>query len=266
MLENRDFLLGVELAQRFEWRAAAGYFTRCLESPHFRAGTHYNLGIAHWHLAEHDEARKCLESAVRLEPGNSQYLEMLARLGAWSEFCHLQMGGQILARGRLQLTPFGPHHSPAAWALLRDPEVRSLAGAPDFATPAEVRRWAAWLPRSTGQQLFAAVEHEHGVIGVVTLSGPATPAGTDAYFSYWIGKHYQRRGLGLLALQLLVELAARKGIGRLWSFVDSANEASKRALEKAGFTARTPSRHPRRLEYARNVPLSLPEDWHVNHP
>ena len=155
---------------------------------------------------------------------------MLRSLEAWITACESEPDPLLTDCVRLFATPLGPHHSRAVFAFTRDDaSLRQSAGLPEFDSPSEVRAWVKWQRHARGATVSALVEpQEHGPIGAITLTD-------DGYFSYWIGTPHQRKGYGRLALQLLVQLASRRRVGRLHSYVESGNDASRRALAASGF-------------------------------
>lgn len=235
-----DFSAGLASARSGRWGEAVRSFTRSLDAHGPCAPVLYNLGVAHWQLASHADARACFFHACRLAPADVRYRTFAGRLLAWCETCEGEIGVQYLEAGGLRATPLGPHHCQALWHLQQDPDIVRLAGIPALESAADARKWLKW--QGTDRQTLGLLEPEHGLVGVISLSRhDGTEAGGRRHFYYWIGAPFRRRGFGRRALDLLIELAARNAVHTLWSVVRPHNETSRRLLLAAGFECRPPS-------------------------
>jgi len=98
--------------------------------------------------------------------------------------------------------------------------------------------YRTWLVDDQGApDLRLALEERSGgtLVGSLSLRFGGHPEQGDA--GYWIGVPWQRRGLGGEALLLAAHLAFRHlGAHSLYAWVFVGNEASRRVLERAGFS------------------------------
>jgi RimJ/RimL family protein N-acetyltransferase len=218
------------------WREACSYYAASLQSHGAHGATYYNLGMAHWQLAEHAQAQGCLGRAVELDPDSELYRAQRDAVARWRERCRATLPG---ARETLTAPPprdlcaslLGPHHAEALCRHHRAPDVPRLAGLPPLRSVAAARRWIASQEAVLGKITLAVVEAEHGLVGSVALR----QAGSAALFYYWIGRDFQRRGYGAFALRLLCDFAGSRGVTHLFSAVYRKNARSRRALEANGF-------------------------------
>jgi RimJ/RimL family protein N-acetyltransferase len=237
---DTHFSRGLASAQSGRWGEAVRSFTRSVLAHGPEAAVLYNLGIAQWQLARHDEARACFVRARRLAPADVRYRAFSSRLVAWCGTCEGEIGVQYLEAGGLRATPLGPHHSHALWHLQQDPDIVRLAGIPRLESAADTRRWLKW--QGARRQTLGLIEPEHGLVGAISLARrEGTGAGDMGHFYYWVGSAFRRRGFGRRALDLLIDLAVRSGVHTLWSVVRNDNEPSRRLLLAAGFECGPPS-------------------------
>ncbi|MBN2095398.1 MAG: GNAT family N-acetyltransferase [Candidatus Aenigmarchaeota archaeon] len=74
------------------------------------------------------------------------------------------------------------------------------------------------------------------VIGVFSIFGINKKAG-KAEIGYWLGESYWGRGLGTEAMELAVSYCfAQLSLVKIWARVRRGNTASRRLLEKSGFS------------------------------
>jgi len=165
-----------------------------------------------------------------------------------------------LAGALVRLRPHRVDDAQAAFALLHEEH--------------EILRWLVWdgpaSPDELGEHygtwryddgaasdLRLAIEERASgaLVGSITLRFGGHPGQGD--IGYWIGRPFQGRGYGREALALAAHLAfGQLGALSLYAWVFVGNLASRRVLERAGFTlARTvPGRI---LKYKKRV-----DEWH----
>ena len=128
----------------------------------------------------------------------------------------------------------------AAYALLagRDEILRWLVW-DGPTTPGELaeyyRRWA--VEGDGGPDLRLAIEERAtgALAGSLSVRFGGHPGQGDV--GYWVGLAFQRRGLGREALELTAHLAFRHlAASSLYAWVFVGNSASRRVLERTGFT------------------------------
>jgi ribosomal-protein-alanine N-acetyltransferase len=134
---------------------------------------------------------------------------------------------------RLFLFPYAPEY------------LRILASGPDeelsdFMSNASdefLKRLQASLDRELWALGFAVVERQtQAVIGVASFKGPPN-AERLVEISYGITAGFRKRGYATEAVKMLLDLAAKSGrVSRVIAHTVPSNEASKRVLEKCGFT------------------------------
>jgi [ribosomal protein S5]-alanine N-acetyltransferase len=140
---------------------------------------------------------------------------------------------------RIALTPLDPRYAGALFALLNDWDVvRMLSEVP-------------WPLRFEDVQTFLASEHEAAddfvilngddPIGVCAVKKPGSgePPRKMPRLGYWIGKRHWGKGYATEAIGVLVErpFAAHPSAERVGAGVFHDNPASRRVLEKLGFSA-----------------------------
>jgi 8-oxo-dGTP diphosphatase len=141
--------------------------------------------------------------------------------------------------GSLRLEPVGMEHAARVQQLASDPEVQATTRLPEPYPPDGARQFitATTLRRAAGEEYaFAIVDDADGLVGMCGLSDIAREAGR-AELGYWIGRPYWGRGYASAAVAQLVRTAFDAlGLVELEAHALADNAASRRVLEKAGFT------------------------------
>jgi [ribosomal protein S5]-alanine N-acetyltransferase len=115
------------------------------------------------------------------------------------------------------------------WAQLRDA----------FPHPYTEDAGRAWVAFANGQSPVTslAIEHCGALAGGIGYIPGKDVERCSAEVGYWIGEPYWGRGLATAALLALTGVVARRGgFTRLFALPFATNRASRRVLEKAGFT------------------------------
>jgi RimJ/RimL family protein N-acetyltransferase len=115
------------------------------------------------------------------------------------------------------------------WAQLRDA----------FPHPYTPEAGRAWVAHASGQSPVTsfAVDCAGSLVGSIGYVPGRDVERCGAEVGYWIGGPYWGRGLATAALLALIgEVTARGGFTRLFAVPFATNMASRRVLEKAGFS------------------------------
>jgi RimJ/RimL family protein N-acetyltransferase len=245
----RDKLSSIDNTQdlAFEFASLAGSFhywplaIRFLKVSLDQAGqcssTHYNLAIAHWQLAAHQQAVWHLSQAVALAPGNPRFQQKLKKLQAWFTHCSTVLGDEIYrplswrSEYALYSTLLGDHHAVALHRQQSNPDIARFVRVDQLNSVAEARQWIKRQNSNPNKTTLVILHPSFGLIGLVALEC----AGNAALFYYWIGVEFQNQGFGQQALELLCCFAKLKGVSHLFSSVYDMNQSSLRVLRKAGF-------------------------------
>jgi RimJ/RimL family protein N-acetyltransferase len=155
-----------------------------------------------------------------------------------------RLGVLDLIGERARLRPHRRADADAAFALIagRDEILRWLVwdGPSSAAELGEYyERWA--IPGEGGVDLRLAIEERASgaLAGSLSVRFAGHPGQGDV--GYWVGRQFQRQGLGREALELAAHLAfGHLAASSLYAWVFVGNTASRRVLERTGFTlART---------------------------
>jgi RimJ/RimL family protein N-acetyltransferase len=150
----------------------------------------------------------------------------------------------------MRLEPIRPEHAGAVQRLARDPLVTATTNLPEPYPDDGAAWWIAdLLPRQAAgrEHAFAMRADEGDVAGVVGLADVQGPGGS-AELGYWVGVPYWGRGYATAASVLAVDFAfAALGLAEVNAYPLRENAASRRVLEKAGFTLQgiIPNRYPK---------------------
>jgi RimJ/RimL family protein N-acetyltransferase len=154
----------------------------------------------------------------------------------------LQLSGQLACtRGeRFHYRPVRPSDEPALIALLQrlDPEevrLRFFVALRHFSHAMGARMSQIDYDRELSLVLTGAGD-ENAVAAIATLV--ADPDNTEAEFALLVHHDHAGRGLGRQLLQLLIEEAWRRGIGRVYGVVLAENTAMLTAAARLGFRRR----------------------------
>jgi RimJ/RimL family protein N-acetyltransferase len=130
----------------------------------------------------------------------------------------------------------------------RDPEIPRWTRVPHPYTPEDARQFIAVAATEAraGEGVALAVTHGGDrLVGTIGLMGIDRSAG-QAEIGYWLAREARGRGAATRAVRLVAEWAARElRLSRLEILAQTANEASVRVAERAGFA---PTGELRRLE------------------
>jgi L-amino acid N-acyltransferase YncA len=86
----------------------------------------------------------------------------------------------------------------------------------------------------TGSTFVA--EEKGEPVGYVASQRVPSMHGVDLWIEYIvIQKEFRRRGMGFALLQKLIDYATSSGIDRIYAFINSDNEPSRRLHSRAGF-------------------------------
>jgi ribosomal-protein-alanine N-acetyltransferase len=103
-------------------------------------------------------------------------------------------------------------------------------------TPADAEAWLSIVTRADPLLDFAVVIDDEPVGGVGLALGSDIER-VSAEVGYWLGEEYWGRGIATEALRGIVPWAMRRfGLTRLYATTFASHHASRRVLEKAGFT------------------------------
>lgn len=194
--------------------------------------------MAHWQLAEHEEAEEWLSRAVAQSPGFALFETQRSTLARWRERCRAVLPGaletlRIAPSDTVCATLLGPHHAEALCYHHRAADVPRLANVTPLRSVIMARQWVEAQEDIPGTVTLAVVEANHGLVGSVALR----QVGRAARFYYWIGERFQRHGYGAFALRVLCVVAAARHVTNLYSAVYRDNSRSRRVLDKEGFRA-----------------------------
>jgi RimJ/RimL family protein N-acetyltransferase len=130
----------------------------------------------------------------------------------------------------LDSAPLGLHHVQAYHRLQNDEEIRRWTGLPLHLSVADAREWMRRQLERKDAGIRVIRHPDHGIVGALSLEqqGPA------ALGYCWIGRDYQRRGYGHVALRLLHDFARSRGVQRLYASADGGNAAAHKLLQRAG--------------------------------
>ena len=243
--DDLAFVLGSLAARIHHWQQATFFFQASLQFNGKHHATHYNLGIVHWQLAQHDEAEPHLHAAVNLDADQAHYHKQLDTLRIWRDTCRDRLGADIImqrsqqhpialtAQNQLYATLLGPHHAQALLRQQSDAQVAQLTGVPQLHTIGEARRWIESQLNNQHKTTLTIFHPTWGLVGVVVLE----TSNHAALFYYWIGKAFQNQGYGRQALDFMCRAAAHLDIDRLFSTVHQDNHRSQRVLQSSGFQA-----------------------------
>ena len=150
------------------------------------------------------------------------------------------MKTEELSTTRLLLRSWRVEDAPALYALASDPKVGAAAGWPPHRSEAEsleVIRTVFAAPE-TYAVVLRADGHPVGCVGLLDAAHSHFPIGaSDAEVGYWLGVPWWGQGLMTEALGALVRRAfLTLGRDTLWGGRFRENTASRRVLEKSGFT------------------------------
>lgn len=153
--------------------------------------------------------------------------------------------GPVLVNGAVRLQP-ARFEDFRDWALLREESRAHLtawepAWAPGDMTESSFRRRvrAYWreIRAGTGLPLFIRREADGRLVGGASLSQIRYGAARSASIGYWVGAPFIRQGFAIRTVESLVDHAFSKlGLNRVEAACQPDNAASRRLLEKAGFS------------------------------
>jgi len=151
-----------------------------------------------------------------------------------------------LRSGALALEPQTRDHAEPMFALLSDPALYAWEGEPPASIASLRARFARLESRTStdgGERwLNWVVRHHDGeLIGYVQAT--VLPGG-DALVAYVFGSAWWGQGHAAHAVEAMAgELAASFGVHTLWAVFKTANERSRRLLERLGFEPIPPGPH-----------------------
>jgi ribosomal-protein-serine acetyltransferase len=144
--------------------------------------------------------------------------------------------GVILTTKRLTLRPFEAEDSTALLEATRDPEILRWMPWASGHTPAQARDWCSVHAHSNpDEQLNLAIVAEGAFSGAVGLTRAAWASGR-VEIGYWVAPWARRQGYAVEATGAVAAYAFAKGLHRVELLAATANFASQRVAERAGFT------------------------------
>ena len=141
---------------------------------------------------------------------------------------------------RLLLRPWRENDAPALFKYASDPEVGPRAGWPPHQSEAESLEFIRTIFHGEGMWAIVLLETDEpiGCVGYLPQEASNIPIGeNEAEVGYWVGAPHWNKGICTEALHAVVEYCfCEKGFATLWGdyFID--NPASRRVMEKCGFT------------------------------
>jgi len=146
----------------------------------------------------------------------------------------------VLATERLQLRPLAAHDAPALFAVFSDPEVMRYWASPPWRSLADaealLERDAHANEEGTHLRLALCRHGDDTLIGSCTLFG-FVPTSRRAEMGYLLSREHWGRGLMHEALVALVGHGFEGlNLNRIEADIDPRNAASRRTLERLGFT------------------------------
>lgn len=145
----------------------------------------------------------------------------------------------MLDLGQAVLRPFEEGDAPSLALHADDPHVAANLRDrfPQPYTEKDAREWIGRVRDESPARHFAIVVAGAAVGSIgIRLPSAACPVGE---LGYWLGRPFQGRGIGSLAVQRFSDHAfATLGLTLVYAMVFDGNHASARVLEKAGFACR----------------------------
>ncbi len=142
-------------------------------------------------------------------------------------------------RMTLTLVPVGLEHAERIQALASHPEIVATTRLPDpYPADGALEFLRYVMPRHAegSEYAFAVIDERVGLVGTCGLHHVVRERG-EAELGFWVGRPYWGRGFASAAARLGVALAfGALGFDRLVAHALSDNVASRRVLERAGFT------------------------------
>lgn len=209
--DDLAFDLATLAAAMNRWRAAIKLFQQSLADAAQQlnsCGANFNLAIACWQIAAHDEAEQYMSAASALAPVDEfvpkafgaldpnphdggkpdddarqedsprepRISDELNRLKAWRRHCQQLLGGQSISLqhdssegAHVYATLLGVHHAHALYRLQRDPVLAEEAGVACLESIAHAQAWIA-QGTGSGKPILAVLHPEFGLIGVAALA------------------------------------------------------------------------------------------------
>lgn len=141
---------------------------------------------------------------------------------------------------RLILRPWRESDAPALFKYASDPEVGPRAGWPPHQSEAESLQFIRTIFHGEGMWAIVWKETNEpiGCVGYLPHGASNIPIGeNEAEVGYWVGVPFWNRGVCTEALLAVVEYCfCEKGFTTLWGDYFTDNPASRRVMEKCGFT------------------------------
>lgn len=136
----------------------------------------------------------------------------------------------------LEIKPVTPQHASAIQALAEHPDVVATTNLPEPYPEDGARRFIEYVrPRhEAGDELAFVVLVDGTMVG---MTGLDHVTGDDAELGYWIGVPYWGMGYATEAVRQTLCVAFEElGLSEVYALPLEENAASRRVLEKAGFT------------------------------
>jgi [ribosomal protein S5]-alanine N-acetyltransferase len=158
----------------------------------------------------------------------------VGRTSLHSEAVGMQIRGELVT-----LRPWRLDDVRALPGAANDPEVARYMNHrfPNPYTHEDARQWVA-ASVAASEQLHWAIEFDAQLAGGIGLTPGALEHAGSTMIGYWLGRRFWQRGLASDALRALtIHAFATPGLRprRMWANVMSANAASARVLERAGY-------------------------------
>ena len=146
----------------------------------------------------------------------------------------------ILHGDRIYLRRWKEADAESLYKYASDPDVGPRAGWPTHGSVEESREVIRTIFNndSTWAIVLRETDEPIGCMGYYTRATSNIPIGeNDCEVGYWVGKPHWNRGICTEALRLMLEYCTEvKGFENVWSDHFTGNPASRRVMEKCGFS------------------------------
>jgi RimJ/RimL family protein N-acetyltransferase len=227
--------LGKQAATNHHWQNAITLFEESLNHYGINVSTLYNCALAHSQLGQYEKTLEYLKK-IDLENNNlnkykALYNSINCMLTREKKFGIEDCNTKLAYSSEIRLSLLGVHFSKRLYNMQQDSEIRSLTRLKRLLSVEQTRNWINEECSRENKITFAVIHEKFGMIGLTALE----MYGKGALFHYWIGKEYQNKGYGTIALNLLTQCAKQLSIEYCFSSVFPNNIQSINAMKKVGF-------------------------------